>query len=163
MPLTLADYILILPTQWEQLSLGFVYSSCIAVPLYILFRRKPLFGLLLFLFYGVLFALLTILEIQVKDPTILFWHVYDNPNIRELVRHTEPIEAWKLRLGSWIGGLAAFSIGLLLDHNPWLKRHLAAKRGTCLCGYPFEGLTTNTCPECGRTLKDSCSSSPPSA
>lgn len=37
-------------------------------------------------------------------------------------------------------------------------------KATCRrCGYSLEGLTTNTCPECGRTLKNPCTSSPPSA
>lgn len=31
------------------------------------------------------------------------------------------------------------------------------------CGYPIAGLTTNTCPECGRTITKPCSNSPQSA
>ncbi len=53
------------------------------------------------------------------------------------------------------------SLGVLTFQVIHLLRR--SRIGRCLCGYSLTGLTTNTCPECGRTLKNPCTSSPPNA
>ena len=57
--------------------------------------------------------------------------------------------------------IAGLSLGIITYQA--IRHFRRARVGKCRCGYSLEGLTTNTCPECGRTLKNPCSNSPPSA
>ena len=71
--------------------------------------------------------------------------------------------AWKVRGCVWAGEITSLVWPYVAFCNPWTRRLFARWSNRCLCGYSLEGLTTNTCPECGRTLKNPCTSLPPSA
>jgi len=159
----LADYVPVSPTMPKQFFSAFIMVFCVAVPIYIAFRMNRIGGSIVAIACLLVFAFVSGYRKTVTDPRVLFWHLYDLPMVLEFALQENPIWVWKMRACSWAGAACAAVIGPLLYDNPWARTGRAKKRGECLCGYSLVGLTTDTCPECGRTISNPCTSSPPNA
>lgn len=69
---------------------------------------------------------------------------------------------WKVRACVWAGEISSLVWPYVAFCNPWARKLFARWGKKCICGYSLAGLTTNTCPECGRTITEPCSNSPQS-
>lgn len=147
---------------WVYFGFGWLIAFPLSMCLFAIKDRNYILG-----FFAVLSLLAFILSLGVHDYLSFVYAM----NWRTEVPSFEQLLAgelgrnyvWKVRGCVWAGEITSLIWPYVAFCNPWTRRLFARWGNKCLCGYSLEGLTTNTCPECGRTLKGSCSSSPPSA
>jgi hypothetical protein len=92
----------------------------------------------------------------------LNWPFFDQGLMQLIEMENGQLYAWKARALLWLGELTAIICPTMLMKR-MLLRQRAKSNNECLCGYSLADLTTNTCPECGRSITKPCTNSPPSA
>ena len=136
---------------WVYFGFGWFIAFPLSMGLWAFKSKSYMFGL-----FALFTLIILILSIGIHDyfdfVYAMNWKTEDPLFEQLLASELGSNYAWKVRGFVWAGEFTSLVWPYVAFCNPWARRLFARWGNKCLCGYSLVGLTTNTCPECGRTL-----------